>query len=75
MAYLICRATFGNGVRIGMIEVELNVLYGVVLGGSIYTLYMLLAVASALLVRTTAAGFDVCQDFLLRSSRLTLDHA
>ena len=62
MAYLICRATFGNGVRIGMIEVKLNVLYGVVLGGSIYTLYMLLAVASALLVRTTAAGFDVCQD-------------
>jgi len=48
-----------------MIEVKLNVLYGVVLGGSIYTLYMLLAVASALLVRTTAAGFDVlCQDRL-----------
>ena len=58
-----------------MIEVKLNVLYGVVLGGAIYTLYMLLAVASALLVRTTAAGFVVCQDSLLRSSRLTLVRA
>ena len=47
-----------------MIEVELNVLYEVVLGDSRRTSSVLLAAASALLVGTTAAGFAVCQDRL-----------
>ena len=74
MAYLICRATFENGVRIGMIEAEKNVFCGAVLGASIRTSCVLLSAASALLVGTTAAAFVVCLA-LLRSSRLTLVHA
>ena len=66
---MIWEATFGNGVRIGMIEAEASVFCGAVLGASIRTSCVLLAAASALLVGTAAAAFAVCQDSLLRSSR------
>ena len=62
VAYLICRATFGNGVKIGMIEAEPSVFCGAVLVASKRMSCVLLAAASTLLVGTAAAAFTVCQD-------------
>ena len=75
MGYTTWQVTVGNGARIGLIEAKKSVFCGAVLGTSIRTSCVLISATLALLVGTTAAAFVVCQDFLLRSSRLTLAHA
>ena len=70
MVYLIWRAMFGNGVRIGMTVIMIAVFCGAVLGTALQTTCVLLSASSTILrLPTTASVFVVCQDSLLRSSR------
>ena len=76
MAYLICRATFVNGVRIGIVKTKNSVFCGAVLGTTVQTAGVQLAAAATIQrLPTSASVFVVCQDFLLRSSRFTLVRA
>ena len=61
MVCLICQATFGNGVRIGMITAESGVFCGAVLGTTVQTACVLLtATATFRRLPATSSVFVVC---------------
>ena len=75
MVYMIWEVMPGNSIRIGIVNTKNTVFCGAVLGSSIQTSCVLLpATTTSPRIPPTTTVFVVCQDFLLRSSRLTLVH-
>ena len=60
--YMICQATVGNCVRIGMIVPKDAMFFGAALGVALHTTFLWIAASSLTGMTPNSAGFDVWQD-------------